>query len=409
MTETAVQAHLAQRVTPGRRRNTTPRGTSIAFGSGVSAMHVSRRTTTKHRLIAIVKTSDQNGQAASPGWNPNLMTKITRLLLCTCEETMSISPETAAKALGGVSVKTANRLCTADLDVASRALESGDGTMIACGQMSALFAELAEDLGAEVRLSTVDIRDRAGWTADPDATAKQAALLAEAALSQPETPVRDVISEGTCLVLGAAEVALPAASALATSLAVTCVLPETTDDLIPTDTYDVAIGRLRSATGALGGFAVTLDAFRPLDPGGRGPATFGDPSDGARSTCDIILDLRGDGPLFPADHKREGYVRADPGDPLAVRDAIARATDLQGVFVKPLYIRFEESLCAHSRSSRPGCELFLTVCPTGAIVPDGDHVAIDPDICAGCGACASVCPSGAASYDDPPVGHLFLR
>ncbi|NNF91107.1 MAG: 4Fe-4S binding protein, partial [Boseongicola sp.] len=211
------------------------------------------------------------------------------------------------------------------------------------------------------------------------------------------------------LVLGAAEVALPAASALATSLAVTCVLPETTDDLIPTDAYDVAIGRLRSATGALGGFAVTLDAFRPLDPGGRGPATFGDPSDGARSTCDIILDLRGDGPLFPADHKREGYVRADPGDPLAVRDALDRASDLQGVFEKPLYIRFEESLCAHSRASRPGCELFLTVCPTGAIVPDGDHVAIDPDICAGCGACASVCPSGAASYDDPPVGHLFLR
>jgi len=30
-------------------------------------------------------------------------------------------------------------------------------------------------------------------------------------------------------------------------------------------------------------------------------------------------------------------------------------------------------------------------------------------VCAGCGACAAVCPSGAASYDDPPVAHLFNR
>ncbi|MEM8843246.1 MAG: 4Fe-4S binding protein, partial [Pseudomonadota bacterium] len=32
-----------------------------------------------------------------------------------------------------------------------------------------------------------------------------------------------------------------------------------------------------------------------------------------------------------------------------------------------------------------------------------------PAICAGCGACAAVCPSGAASADDPAVQHLFAR
>jgi hypothetical protein len=47
------------------------------------------------------------------------MTKITRLLLCSCEESMGIDPASAAAALGDVDVKTAHRLCTDDLDVAA--------------------------------------------------------------------------------------------------------------------------------------------------------------------------------------------------------------------------------------------------------------------------------------------------
>lgn len=336
------------------------------------------------------------------------MTKIARLLLCSCEGTMQIDPDSASAALDGAEVKTSKRLCTDDLDVAAESLGRDGATLIACGQMATLFEELAEDLGVPPAL-TADIRDRAGWTADKNATAKQAALMAEAALDAPVTPVKDVVSEGTCLVLGASDSALPAAEALSGTLAVTCILSDTPDDLEPPAAYDVALGQLKTASGALGKFAVAFDDFRPMRPGGRGAARFADPVDGAKSTCDIILDLRGEGPLFPADHKREGYLRADPGDPLAVRDATAQAMELQGEFEKPLYVRFEPTLCAHSRAQRPGCDRCLTVCPTGAITPAGDSVAIDTDICAGCGACAAVCPSGAASYDDPPVSFLFLR
>ncbi|MBO5788448.1 MAG: 4Fe-4S binding protein [Clostridia bacterium] len=35
------------------------------------------------------------------------------------------------------------------------------------------------------------------------------------------------------------------------------------------------------------------------------------------------------------------------------------------------------------------------VCPVGAIVDDGDKLAIDADACLGCGACADACPIGA--------------
>jgi ferredoxin len=80
-----------------------------------------------------------------------------------------------------------------------------------------------------------------------------------------------------------------------------------------------------------------------------------------------------------------------------------------GTFEKPLYVRLEPSLCAHSRAEQVGCSNCLGVCPTGAITPAGDHVAIDPMICAGCGSCSAVCPSGAISYDAPPVDTLFRR
>lgn len=336
------------------------------------------------------------------------MTQIDRLLLCTCARSQQVDPATAASAVGALDVQVCDRLCTDDLGVARAALGREGRTVVACGQMARLFADLAEEIASPADLLTVDIRDRAGWTSAPDAFAKQAALLAEAALPVPATPVKDVVSEGTCLILGG-DAALDAAHRLSDILAVTCLLDPVPDDLMPSAAFDIARGRISRAAGALGRFEVTVDGYATADPAGRGAAAFAPPRDGARSTCDVILDLRGAGPLFPADHKRDGYVRADPARPADVARAIAETSELRGTFEKPLHIRFDATLCAHSRAGQPGCDRCLSVCPTGAILPDGDTVRIDPDICAGCGACAAVCPSGAASLDDPPVGHLFQR
>ena len=121
---------------------------------------------------------------------------------------------------------------------------------------------------------------------------------------------------------------------------------------------------------------------------------FGAARDGAMSRCDLVLDLSGGAPLFPAHDLRDGYLRADPDDPAAVLTAVLKARDLVGGFDKPRYITFTEELCAHSRSRIVGCRRCLDLCPTGAITPAGNHVAIDPHICAGCGQCAAVCPTG---------------
>ena len=122
-----------------------------------------------------------------------------------------------------------------------------------------------------------------------------------------------------------------------------------------------------------------------------------------------MIDLSGGAPLFPAADLRDGYLRADPGDPAAVLRVVLKARDLVGTFDKPRYITFTENLCAHSRSKIVGCRRCLDLCPTGAIAPNGDHVAIDQHICAGCGQCAAACPTGAAAYALPPSDALLRK
>ena len=326
-----------------------------------------------------------------------------KLVLCDCLGSQTLDAEAIANGAGLPCSKVYSSLCMDQIGEAAKEISAGDA-IIACQQERQRFEELAEELNAEVA-GFVDLRDRAGWS-DTPAPAKMAALAAEAALELPIGKSVDVISEGTCLILGA-EAALQAANDLCETLAVTVLV---TGDDIPTDRrFDCVSGSIKSAKGALGGFHVSFDDLRQVVAGGRGALAWSDPLSGAASECDIILDLRGDTPLFPAPEKREGYLRADPAHAPSVAKATLDASQLIGTFEKPLYVRLETSLCAHSRAEKPACSNCLNVCPTGAITSAGEHVAIDPMVCAGCGSCAAVCPSGAIAYDAPSVDTIFRR
>ncbi|MBB3994904.1 ferredoxin [Sulfitobacter undariae] len=329
------------------------------------------------------------------------------LLICDCLGTQTIDAPALEAATGFACSRLHTALCQSQTDLAAKAIEAGN-LAIACQQEAPRFTDLAEDLGAEIP-DFIDIRDRAGWTQDTaDTTPKMASLIADAALATPAPKTLDVISEGICLIIGTAEVAGAAADKLADILTVTVLTLEAAD-LIPSSRYDLCVGRLHSARGSLGQFKIAIDAFQQVLPAGRGAAQLTEARDGARSECDLILDLSGGLPLFPAHEKRDGYLRADPASLPAVADAILTASQMTGTFEKPLHIRLETSLCAHSRAEKPACSNCLNVCPTGAILSAGEHVTIDPLICAGCGACSAVCPSGAISYDAPPVDHIFRR
>lgn len=320
---------------------------------------------------------------------------------------MSVDRETLATIEGVTCSKLHSGLCTHQAELAAAAIGNGDA-MIACQQERDFFTELAADLDAP-EPQFVDLRDRAGWSDEgAEAGPKMAALMSDALRTPPATKTFDIISEGLCIILGPEDAALDAARRLSDHLSVTVLTePGSTP---PTERgFDTIAGRLRTAAGALGNFTLRIDALQQVDPAGRGALAFGPPRDGGQTICDIILDLRRDAPLFPAPEKREGYLRADPNRPDAVSDAITTASHLIGTFEKPLYLNLNPAICAHSRAKQTGCSKCLDVCPTSAIRPDGDHVDIDPSICAGCGSCAALCPSGAITYDDPPADFLFQR
>ncbi len=330
-----------------------------------------------------------------------------RLILCDCAGTQSIGADAIASACKVECTRVHSELCGRETARAAEMIGTG-GAVVACGQEQAVFAEIAAELGVDCP-EFVDIRDRAGWTSDERDTApKMAALVADALLERPAAKTVDVHSEGTCLVIGDPDTAFEAAGRLSAMLAVT-VLVDGPCDLPPDRRFDVVQGRLSRASGTIGSFQVAIRNLRQLRPSGRGEFAFSDPVAGGESECDLILDLSGRQPLFPAPEKRDGYLRADPGDPRAVARAVFDVSHLTGTFEKPLYIAFDPHICAHSRARQAGCTRCLDACPTGAISPDGDHVSIDPMVCAGCGACSALCPSGAAAHDDPPVAFTFRR
>lgn len=333
-----------------------------------------------------------------------------RLLICTCEKSMSLDAQAIARACSA-HVGQGDQLCGRELERMKTALAEGSGELtITCTQEAPLFKEVAEDLERPAP-TFVNIRETAGWSKDAAAAGpKIAALIAAAREDMPPVALVTLESDGVILIYGRDEVAIEAGARLADRLDITVLLTKP-GDVTPRriNQFPVLKGTVRNAHGFLGKFELVIDDYAIPQPSSRAKLVFGASRDGATSTCDLILDLSGAAPLFPAHDLRPGYLRADPADRAAVERAIADAANLVGTFDKPRFIQFEPSLCAHSRSKITGCTRCLDLCPTGAITPNGDSVVIEDHVCAGCGACASACPTGAASYALPSAEALMRR
>jgi ferredoxin len=334
-----------------------------------------------------------------------------KILICSCEDTMPLDGAAVRHVCRTSEVIEGRQFCRAELERFRKAASGGEPVTVACTQEAPVFSEAAGETAGAGELTFVNIREAAGWSKDAQAAGpKMAALLAAAAEPPPEISYVSLSSEGVTLLYGSDERVIEAAQLLKDHLDLTVLIkqPGEVSPLRVTE-YPLVKGAIRSAKGQLGGFEVTIDDYAQPAPSSREGLKFGPARNDVVTRCDLLIDLSGGAPLFPAADLRDGYLRADPGDPAAVLRAVLKARDLTGSFEKPRYVISTEDLCAHARSGIVGCRRCLDLCPTGAIAPNGDHVAIDAAVCAGCGQCAAVCPTGAASYALPQSEALLRK
>ncbi|MCB1775734.1 MAG: hypothetical protein KDI88_19130 [Gammaproteobacteria bacterium] len=135
-------------------------------------------------------------------------------------------------------------------------------------------------------------------------------------------------------------------------------------------------GRRLQLSGHLGAFRVELG-----EPGSHNHQVL---------QADLVIDL-GAAAQIESDIPPPGYWHfgVEPQD----LDAATMALDgMVGTFEKPRYFDYDASICAHARSGQPGCSQCIDACPADAIISIGESVEVNPNLCQGGGACASVCP-----------------
>ena len=187
--------------------------------------------------------------------------------VCTCNGTMPLDAAALARATGIDVPQLHTAMCQQGL---GRFKETVGGDMIvACTQERRLLGEVAEEAGTVRSIRFVNIRETAGWSAEaPRATPKIAALLAAAALPEPEpVPSIGYQSEGQVLIIGPLDAALRWADALTPALSVTVLATATAreTEMPAARAFPVVSGRLTRLEGWLGAFDAQWAQENPID------------------------------------------------------------------------------------------------------------------------------------------------
>ena len=272
-------------------------------------------------------------------------------------------------------------------------------------------------------------------------------------------------SAGRCLVIGPADAARQAAALLSDQLDVSLLVDRPGGTLAQVHDLPVHTGQVRQLSGWLGAFQVQWAQSNPIDLDlctrcnacidacpesaidfsyqvdlaackqhracvqvceAAGAIDFQRPPQVVDGQFDLLLDLRPQ-PAFAQHQPPQGYFHTG-ADPARLMTAVLALRGLVGEFEKPRFFNYRLNLCAHSRNQQIGCTACIDVCSAQAIRSDatlkgklqgksrgampgqpvpgapaqqGGGVVVNPHLCVGCGACSTVCPSGAMGFAYP--------
>ncbi|RRJ83963.1 4Fe-4S dicluster domain-containing protein [Aestuariirhabdus litorea] len=225
---------------------------------------------------------------------------------------------------------------------------------------------------------------------------------------EPATSSITYRSSGQLLILGPEHRARLAAAELEGALHCTLLISEAMPASLDAD-MERAAGLVIKAPihhhklQSVGGYLGHFDAQVSL-PGGLTGNSLASLSQ--LKAFDLLLDL-GRTPQLASEKPPAGYFHCP--DQASLERALEELPQLVGEFSKPVYLRVNSDLCAHSNSGIIGCTRCLEVCPADAISAPSGQIEVDHHLCHGVGGCASACPTGAIELLESPPQQLLQQ